>query len=142
MTSPCCPSGVGSWTCRSLHINELLVFLTMNEADCTLQSLWKRFDVSFHVIDITGSRSNSPEAKVATAIGQGTHQVWLANIDRQHWVPVWKQPMSTVLLTTCTSTNYPYTTTTTLVLSLRLHRAPTTTSCTANHSKCIPPSLS
>jgi len=72
------------------------VFLTMNETDCTLQSLWQKFDVSFHVVNITGSKSESPKAKIAAPIGQGTHQVWLANIDEKHWLPVWKQPITTV----------------------------------------------
>jgi hypothetical protein len=90
----------------------------MNETDCTLQSLWQKFDVSFHVVNITGSKSESPKAKIAAPIGQGTHQVWLANIDEIHWLPVWKQPITTVQIPhTCTNTRAGTNTTVTAVAS-------------------------
>jgi hypothetical protein len=57
------------------QVAELLVFLTMNEADCTLQSLWEHFNVSFHVFDISGSKSQCPDAKLVKVIGKGTRQV-------------------------------------------------------------------
>jgi hypothetical protein len=104
-----------------LQVAELLVFLTMNMTDCTLQSLLQQYDVTFHVINITGSKSQSPEVRVATAIGVGTHHVWLANVDQKHWVPVWKQPIPmspTVQISTTTTTTTVLVTTTTFILIL------------------------
>jgi hypothetical protein len=75
----------------------------MNVTNCTLQSLLKPFpSVSFHTVTINSCDSEDAKATVANAIGQGPNHVWLANIDGNHWVPVWKQPNTTVQMCTFT----------------------------------------